>query len=155
MILRPRGFLKLIVLKLLSEKPRHGYEIMDEIEKKIKWRPSAGAIYPKLQELEFEGLVEVTEEKIGDKSKKVYALTEKGKSELKQLNQTKTEVKNVINKWVDNAAELVSYLWPQKEIELVTKEINKLGTAALEVSKKNISKAVSIVKKAKEEINKL
>lgn len=155
MILRPRGFLKLIVLKLLSEKPRHGYEIMDEIEKKIKWRPSAGAIYPKLQELEFEGLVEVTEEKVGDKSKKVYALTEKGKSELKQLNQTKTEVKNVINKWVDNAAELVSYLWPQKEIELVTKEINKLGTAALEVSKKNISKAVSIVKKAKEEINKL
>lgn len=155
MILRPRGFLKLIVLKLLAEKPRHGYEIMDEIEKKIKWRPSAGAIYPKLQEMEFEGFVEVKEVKVGEKTKKVYALTEKGRKKLKELNQKKNEIKGTINKWVDNAAELLSYLWPQKEIDVITKEVDKLGRIALDVSKKNISKAMKVVKRAKEELGKL
>lgn len=56
----PRGFLKQYILRLLSTKPMHGYEVMDEIQKKSNgfWRPSAGSVYPTLTWLENRGLIE-------------------------------------------------------------------------------------------------
>ncbi len=57
----------------------HGYEMMQELEQRSggAWRPSAGSIYPTLQQLEDEGLVR--SEEIGDRRR--YTLTEAGSEE--------------------------------------------------------------------------
>ena len=54
-----RGDVRAGILSLLSEEPRNGYQIMQELEQRSHgtWRPSPGSIYPALQQLEDEGLV--------------------------------------------------------------------------------------------------
>lgn len=69
---------KFYTLALLSQKPRHGYEIISEVEKRIGKRPSTGQIYPLLEELEEKDLAEKVKEKVKGREKKVYKLTEKG-----------------------------------------------------------------------------
>ena len=82
----PRGFLKYYVLRLLSRKPMHGYEIMNEIEKKSNgvWRPSAGSIYPILMRLEDRKLIKAISHKSKVERKRPYQITEKGKDYLKE-----------------------------------------------------------------------
>ncbi|MHB8312013.1 MAG: PadR family transcriptional regulator [Candidatus Dormibacteria bacterium] len=64
----PRGNVRAAILLLLSEQPRNGYQIMEEISQRSKgvWRPSPGSVYPALQLLEDEGLVR-TEESDGQR----------------------------------------------------------------------------------------
>jgi DNA-binding PadR family transcriptional regulator len=56
-----RGDIRLAVLALVSEQPRHGYEIIQEIADRSggEWRPSPGSVYPTLSQLQDEGLVRV------------------------------------------------------------------------------------------------
>ncbi|MDN4474692.1 PadR family transcriptional regulator [Demequina sp. SYSU T00192] len=58
---RSRGDVRVAVLLLLADQPRHGYELIREIEERSggAWVPSPGSIYPTLQSLEDEGLVAV------------------------------------------------------------------------------------------------
>ncbi len=71
-----RGDVRSGVLALLAEGPMHGYQIMQELTERSggAWRPSAGSVYPTLQQLEDEGLVRA-EERDG---RRVYTLTEQG-----------------------------------------------------------------------------
>jgi DNA-binding PadR family transcriptional regulator len=71
-----RGDVRAAVLRLLSEKPMHGYQIIQELSARSDgaWTPSAGSIYPVLQLLSDEGLI-TAEETAG---KRVYSLTETG-----------------------------------------------------------------------------
>ncbi|HEX2909402.1 MAG TPA: PadR family transcriptional regulator [Chloroflexia bacterium] len=80
-----RGFVKMAVLDLLAEQPRHGYEIIKELEQRYAgfYRPSPGSIYPILQMLEQEGYLSVEEQE----GKKVYSLTENGRSLLENQQQ--------------------------------------------------------------------
>src|SRR5438067_2187641 len=75
------GDLRLVILKLISEAPRHGYEIIKEIEEKLggSYSPSPGVIYPTLTWLEELGYASVT---AGDGSKKQYAITREGSAYL-------------------------------------------------------------------------
>jgi DNA-binding PadR family transcriptional regulator len=59
-----RGDVRAAILALLQEQPRNGYQIIQEIERRSGglWRPSAGAVYPALQQLEDEGLIEGVED---------------------------------------------------------------------------------------------
>ncbi len=77
-----RGFVKFAVLDLLAEQPRHGYEIIKELEQRYSgfYRPSSGSIYPILQMLEEEGQLS-SEEQDG---KKIYTLTERGRTLLQE-----------------------------------------------------------------------
>src|SRR3954463_4992149 len=54
-----RGNVRVAILAPLAERPMHGYEMIQELESRTNglWRPSAGSIYPTLQQLEDEGLV--------------------------------------------------------------------------------------------------
>lgn len=72
-----RGEVRTAVLLLLAENPMHGYQIIREIEERSggAWKPSAGSVYPTLQLLADEGLVN-TEESNG---RKIYSLTEGGR----------------------------------------------------------------------------
>jgi DNA-binding PadR family transcriptional regulator len=69
------------VLSLVSERPKHGYELMKELEARSggSYRVSAGTMYPTLQMLEDEGMV-TSEQHDG---KRVYSLTDLGRAELR------------------------------------------------------------------------
>nr|WP_203596777.1 PadR family transcriptional regulator [Actinomadura bangladeshensis] len=74
--------MRLYLLKLLEESPRHGYEVIRLLQDRFLgvYSPSPGTIYPRLARLESEGLV--THEVV--KGKKVYSLTDKGREELER-----------------------------------------------------------------------
>ena len=70
------GDIKLVILKLLSEQPSYGYQLIKTMEEQLAggYTPSAGVIYPTLTLLEEEGLAVATIEN----NKKVYSLTPEG-----------------------------------------------------------------------------
>jgi DNA-binding PadR family transcriptional regulator len=74
------GRLRLYLLRLLEESPRHGYEIISLLEDRFMglYAPSPGTVYPRLQRLEAEGLVTHVQEG----GRKVYKITEAGREEL-------------------------------------------------------------------------
>jgi DNA-binding PadR family transcriptional regulator len=76
------GEVRIAILSLLAEKPRHGYDLMKELETRSggSYKVSAGTMYPALQQMEDEGLI-VSETKDG---KRVYQLTELGRQEMDQ-----------------------------------------------------------------------
>ena len=78
-----RGIIRDAILGLLAEQPMHGYQVMQELADRSggRWRPSAGSIYPTLQQLEDEGLV-TAEDHDG---RKTFALTEAGQTAAKAL----------------------------------------------------------------------
>jgi len=71
------GRLRLYLLKLLDESPRHGYEVIRLLQDRFMgvYAPSPGTIYPRLARLEEDGLV--THEEVD--GKKVYSITDKGR----------------------------------------------------------------------------
>ncbi len=75
------GRLRLYLLKLLDESPRHGYEVIRLLQDRFMgvYAPSPGTIYPRLARLEEDGLV--THEEVD--GKKVYSITDKGREEIR------------------------------------------------------------------------
>jgi DNA-binding PadR family transcriptional regulator len=93
MAMVPKGFLRYRVLKLLSEKPMSGSEIMGEIERETdgRWRPSPGSIYPLLSWLQDKGYIkEADGEEAGVKR---YSLTETGKAFLTEHDERRNEMR--------------------------------------------------------------
>ncbi|GAA2400543.1 PadR family transcriptional regulator [Streptomyces glaucosporus] len=88
------GRLRLYLLKLLDEAPRHGYEVIRLLEERFQglYAPSAGTVYPRLAKLEAEGLVSHTTEG----GRKVYSLTDAGRSELSDRRRELTELEREI-----------------------------------------------------------
>ena len=80
------GDLKLVILKLLSEEPSYGYQLMKKMEERLAggYTPSAGVIYPTLTMLEEEGLASVSN---SADNKKVYTVTKAGLEFLEQNKQ--------------------------------------------------------------------
>jgi DNA-binding PadR family transcriptional regulator len=74
------GEIRLALLSLLSEGPKHGYQLMKEMQERSSgmYRASAGSVYPTLQQLEDEELIE-SEQKAG---RRTYRLTKAGEKEL-------------------------------------------------------------------------
>jgi DNA-binding PadR family transcriptional regulator len=82
---RRRGDIKYVLLELLAEQPRHGYELMKELERRHGGfhRPSPGSVYPTLQMLEDEG--HLTSELVD--GKRIYTITESGRGLLEARQQ--------------------------------------------------------------------
>jgi DNA-binding PadR family transcriptional regulator len=80
------GEMKYIILRLIKEKPRHGYEIIKALEESMSgcYTPSAGTIYPTLQLLEDQGFVRAVEEE----GKRVYHITPEGEKFLEEHRST-------------------------------------------------------------------
>ncbi|THG29556.1 PadR family transcriptional regulator [Naasia lichenicola] len=74
------GDLRLYLLHLLAEQPRHGYELIQALSDRFggTYVPSAGTIYPRLSKLEEEGLVE----RRSDGRKTIYSITDLGRAEV-------------------------------------------------------------------------
>jgi len=77
------GDLRVVVLALIAEQPRHGYELIKELEERTggAYRPSAGVIYPTLSLLEDEGFVRQAGGEVG---RKLYEATEEGRKLLEE-----------------------------------------------------------------------
>lgn len=74
------GGLRLVLLRLIADKPRHGYELIKAIEDRLggTYSPSPGVIYPTLAQLEGAGLVTVSAEG----GRKLHTLTDAGRGHL-------------------------------------------------------------------------
>jgi len=73
-----RGFLDIVVLRLIQVKPRWGYEIMAEIRSTFQIKTGASKIYPLLMSLEANGFIKSRWKYEGRKRKKLYEITAQG-----------------------------------------------------------------------------
>src|SRR4029453_1370386 len=91
-----RGHLNHIILEIIKEKPRHGYDVIKGIEEKFHglYSPSPGSVYPILQALEDQGFINTSQ----DSGKKVYSITADGEQELKENTDKFSELRERLRK---------------------------------------------------------
>src|SRR5690349_3951819 len=84
-----RGDVRAALLVLLSEEPRNGYGLMQEIEQRSEgaWRPSPGSVYPALSQLEDEGLVQAVE----SGGRRLFELTGAGREYVEEHREELAE----------------------------------------------------------------
>ncbi|HEY2579167.1 MAG TPA: helix-turn-helix transcriptional regulator [Streptosporangiaceae bacterium] len=125
------GRLRLYLLKLLDDAPKHGYEVIRLLQDRFMgvYAPSPGTIYPRLARLEEEGLV--THDEV--EGKKVYRLTDKGRAEihervddLAELEEEITEsVRDIAREVKEDVRETVRNL--REEIARAAKDVHREG----------------------------
>jgi DNA-binding PadR family transcriptional regulator len=96
------GRLRLYLLRLLDEEPRHGYEVIRLLRDRFMgvYAPSPGTIYPRLSRLEDEGLVTHDEEN----GRKVYRITDAGRTELRNRGAELDELEEELSESVSDIA---------------------------------------------------
>jgi DNA-binding PadR family transcriptional regulator len=93
-----KGDLKYVILDLLKDKPRHGYDIIRELEEQSYgfYKPSPGVIYPTLQMLQEMGYASSSEQE----GKKIYSITREGLQFLENQSSVADDVrKQMRHKW--------------------------------------------------------
>lgn len=119
-----RGDVKYLVLELLAEGPRHGYDIIKGIEERRGVRPSAGSVYPTLQLLEDGGFV--TSEQID--GKRVYTITDAGRALLANragdpdADEDADEAPDVRHKLRESVMKFVAAVWNARHTDDATLE---------------------------------
>ncbi len=104
------GHLRLYLLSLLAESPKHGYELIQSLSERFggTYTPSAGTVYPRLAKLEDEGLVS----KQSDGRKTIYAITAAGRAELEsrqdELDSIEVDVTDSVRRLADEVRSGVS-----------------------------------------------
>ncbi len=95
------GEVKFVILRLLKEKPRHGYEVIKALEERLAgcYTASPGTVYPTLQLLEDQGYVRVVEEN----GKKVYHITPEGEA---FLTEHKDAVESIFDRLRDTVRDV-------------------------------------------------
>ena len=145
------GEIRLALLSMLESGPKHGYELMKELETKSGgvYKASAGAIYPALQQLEDEGMV-TSDAAAG---KRVYSLSDAGRAELQREAET---VKRI---WL--RAQEAGTWWIGPEGAEMARPAAEVMKAAMRVATRNwhdsekIEKIRQILERAKRELEAL
>ena len=78
-------FSRFYILVMLYEKPSHGYEILSKFRKRVGKNVSPSLVYPFLQHLEQKGLLRHRVQKLGEKNRKVFELTNEGEDVCRRL----------------------------------------------------------------------
>jgi len=147
------GEIRLALLSMLESGPKHGYELMKELETKSGgvYKASAGAVYPALQQLEDEGMV--TSDQAG--GKRTYSLTDAGRQELR------SEAEAVKRIWqrAEQAGDWGPWMGPEgyevmRPAAAVMKSALRAATRASHDSSR-IEKIREILERAKREIEAL
>lgn len=137
-----RGDIKLEILAVLKEGPRHGYDIMLAIEaRRGGFRPSPGSIYPSLQLLEDEECITSAE----SGGKRVYTIAQKGLDLLERQSEARAaesdqEDDDVAHETIVKAFKAI------KGLAMGAKEIARSGNPQA------IKKAVEVLDRARREI---
>ncbi|MEO8456447.1 MAG: PadR family transcriptional regulator [Chloroflexota bacterium] len=94
------GEVRIALLSLLKDGPKHGYELMKELESRSggMYKASAGTVYPNLQLLEDEGLIRA---EVRDEGKRVYTITDAGRAELEKNKDAAERVWSRASAWDD------------------------------------------------------
>jgi DNA-binding PadR family transcriptional regulator len=142
-----RGILKLAVLKLLAEMPRHGYDVIRAVREK-GWGGGAGSVYPLLATLERAGLISGREE--GDR--RIYELTEQGR---RLLGENAAELEKLLDEAGDDddeepEREKVSQL--RDAARRLMQAISQLGPSS---KSETIERARELLDEARKEIYQL
>jgi DNA-binding PadR family transcriptional regulator len=128
------GRLRLYLLKLLDEGPKHGYELIRLLENRFLglYAPSAGTIYPRLQRMEVEELVSHT----AAGGRKVYEITDAGRAELRQRAAELAALESDIRASVEDLASLANEIQDEvrgsvrdlkRELNQATRETRRGG----------------------------
>ena len=141
---RDRGDVRLAILLLLDEQPRHGYEIITELADRSegRWRPSPGSIYPVLKRLTKEGLVAPSQEE----GKRTFSLTPAGKTLVEQQREEWGEP------WAreDETPDEAMKLWAEgKQLGAAVWQVSQLDDPA------QIDAAVAVLAEARKKIYKM
>jgi len=128
------GQLRLYLLTLLNEGPRHGYEVIQDLEHRFNglYSPSAGTVYPRLAKLEEEGLVERSEE--GRKA--IYRITEAGREEVRARQDDLSSLESDLDLSVRELAEQV-----RSRVSGQTKDLRAELRAAAQEARRTASPA--------------
>ncbi len=96
-----QGDLRYVILRLLEEKPRHGYDIIKELEERSggAYSPSPGTVYPTLTLLEDQGFARALEEEGG---RKIYEITDEGRKHLAEHSETVDDIFSRISRFVES-----------------------------------------------------
>jgi DNA-binding PadR family transcriptional regulator len=156
----PKGFLRYHVLKLLSEKPMSGSELMNEIESRTHghWKPSPGSIYPLLSWLQDKGYSKEAQEQ--EPGIKRYSLTDEGKAHLEEHSKRGRELRkkrafffppfmgpHLFDHHTGRAGELI-----EASRKLVTSTWNLLDLLPEKDSEEAVTRVANILEKAASEI---
>ena len=130
------GNLRLYLLSLLAEQPRHGYELITALSDRFggTYSPSAGTIYPRLAKLEEEGLVTKT----SDGRKTVYEITDAGRAELAdrqpELDAIEDELTDSVRRLADEVRSGVNEAMKSLRAELASAKREARNTATTTTS---------------------
>jgi len=99
-----RASLNYFVLMLLRTTPKHGYMLMQDIERHTQghWKPSHSAIYKLLNSLEADGFIRSWEEKDGERARRVYQISEEG---VALLEESERDFESFINAFISSLLE--------------------------------------------------
>lgn len=95
-----RGDLKYVILELIAEQPRHGYDVIRALGDRFHgfYTPSAGAVYPILQLLEDQGYV--TSQEVD--GKRIYTITDEGRRFLEERGDALDDLRSRVGAWWDS-----------------------------------------------------
>jgi len=139
-----RGDIRAAILALLAEEPRNGYQIIQELEQRSDgiWRPSPGAVYPALSQLEDEGLVRTIEVD----GRRAFELSDAGRAAASAREGERAPWETVGDSVADGVTELRDLAF-------------QLGAALMQVahsgSEENLARAREIVSEARRSVYRL
>jgi DNA-binding PadR family transcriptional regulator len=132
------GQLRLYLLALLDEEPRHGYDVMRALEDRFggMYTPSAGTVYPRLARLEEEGMI--TRSDTGRKA--VYEITDSGRAEL---SRRQAELQALESELDDSVARLARDV--RQQVRGTARSLKAELAAAARTARREATEARSVV----------
>jgi DNA-binding PadR family transcriptional regulator len=122
-----RGDVRAAIISLLSEEPRNGYQIIQEITERTSglWRVSSGSVYPAISQLEDEGLIEPTD----GNGRRLFALTQAGRRHAEENAEQLARI------WVSDAedarsGEFLQYRELIGQLAAAARQVYEVGTQA-------------------------
>ena len=123
-----RGDVRAAILDLLGEgQPWNGYQIIQEIAARTEgvWRPSAGSVYPALQQLEDEALVQV---QAGEDRRRMFTLTDEGRAYVTEHADELRASWDAVTGSVDDAE--VQLRGTIRQVMVAVSQVSQAGSAA-------------------------
>jgi DNA-binding PadR family transcriptional regulator len=130
-----RGDVRAAILDLLADgQPRNGYQLIQEIAERTSgvWRPSAGSVYPALQQLEDEGLISPE----GEGRRRLYALTDDGRGYVQAHAEELRASWGAAADRTDDAAIQLGVLF--RQVALAAMEVRRAGTPSQVAAAKRV-----------------
>ena len=120
-----RGDIRAAILTLLAEEPMHGYQIIQVISERSggNWTPSPGSVYPTLQQLEDEGLIEPAASESG---RRVFALTDTGRAAANEAAAEAAPWEDAVGSADKDLLELRDLV---HQVMAATRQVAQAGTA--------------------------